>query len=238
MTPTLWERVGAALYDPFLADGERKGMTARRAELLADARGDVLEIGAGTGLNLPHYPAEIDRLVLAEPATAMAERLVRRARGRDDTTVVLAPAEELPFDNASFDTVVSTLVLCTVADVDEALSEVARVLRPGGRLLFLEHVRASGNRLARRQARWALAWRAFAQGCRCDRDTLRAIESRFDVKELATASWEGMPSIVRPLVIGSAVPSTVARHGAWDHHVAQAHAERAASDLVAANRRP
>jgi SAM-dependent methyltransferase len=233
MKPTPWERIGAALYEPFLAEGERRSMARLRADLLAGAQGHVLEIGAGTGLNLGHYPAGLSRLVLTEPAAAMADRLELRARDRDDTVVVRAPAERLPFANNSFDTVVSTLVLCTVADVEASLVEVARVLEPGGRLLFIEHVRAPGGRLARRQARWARAWQAFAQGCRCDRDTLAAIRSRFDVRSVADAEWQGMPSIVGPLVLGEAtLPAERGRvHG---HHVPQPRAERhPAGDLVA-----
>jgi ubiquinone/menaquinone biosynthesis C-methylase UbiE len=221
MNATPWERLGAALYDRVLAKGERRTMARLRAELLSGARGDVLEIGAGTGLNLAHYPTGLESLVLTEPVTAMADRLRQRARGHEDAEVVQAVAERLPFETASFDTVVSTLVLCTVADVDASLSEVARVLRPGGRLLFIEHVRASGETLAWRQARWAGAWSAFAMGCRCDRDTLESIRAQFDLQELATAAWNGMPSIVRPLVSGEAVPSRELRHGAWDHHVSQ-----------------
>ncbi len=209
MFTTLWERLGAALYDPFLALGERRTMGRLRAEVLADAHGAVLEIGAGTGLNLPHYPAAVRSLVLAEPVDAMADRLVRRARGHDDVRVVRASAESLPFDDASFDTIVSTLVLCTVSDVHASLSEMARVLRPGGRLLFVEHVRASDRRLARRQQRWRALWSAFAMGCQCDRDTSAAIATRFDITELGTANWDGMPSIVRPLVIGAAIPAAV-----------------------------
>jgi ubiquinone/menaquinone biosynthesis C-methylase UbiE len=197
-------------------------MSELRTEVLAGARGEVLEIGGGTGLNLAHYPTGLQRLVLTEPVTPMVDRLRRRARDHEDAEVVQAAAERLPFETASFDTVVSTLVLCTVADVEGSLSEVARVLKPGGRLLFIEHVRASGGRLCRRQARWAGAWEAFAMGCRCDRDTLESIRSQFDVRELATAAWDGMPSIVRPLVIGEAVPSRERRHGAWDHHVQHA----------------
>src|SRR5215210_5440442 len=128
-------RFTAALYDPFFWVAERAGMAARRRALVGQAHGRVLEIGAGTGLNVRHYPDGLD-LVLTEPDEAMAERL--RAR-----------AEALPFADDSFDTVVSTLVLCTVPDQPAALREIARILRPGGRLLFAEHVRSDSARWGR-----------------------------------------------------------------------------------------
>lgn len=216
----LWHRLGAALYDPFLARGERLGMAERRAALLAGARGRVLEIGAGTGLNLAHYPVTVEELVLTEPVGPMAARSrARVAESGRAVEVVEAPAETLPFETASFDTVVSTLVLCTVADVESALSEVARVLAPGGRLLFVEHVHAAGTRLGRWQLRMADLWAAWAQGCRCDRDLMGSISSRFDVHVVRSAEWAGMPGLVRPLVVGSATPAHVARHGSWAHHV-------------------
>ncbi|HYC81023.1 MAG TPA: class I SAM-dependent methyltransferase [Solirubrobacterales bacterium] len=198
-------RLGAILYDPFLWLGERLGMAALRRELLAEARGAVLEIGAGTGLNLPHYPTGLERLVLAEPGARMAGHIdLGRAPDGVDARLVQAPAEELPFADGSFDTVVSTLVLCTVADPVRALHEVARVLRPGGRLLFLEHVRAEPGWRRRLQARSVRAWAAFADGCRCDRPTLATIETSMLVESVSRASWRGMPAIVRPLVWGSA----------------------------------
>ncbi len=137
-----------SLYDPFLWVGEKLGMAALRRDLLAEARGAVLEIGAGTGLNLRHYPADLDELVLAEPGARIGGHIdLGRAPAGVPTRLEQAPAEYLPFEDGSFDTVVSTLVLCTVSDPRRAVAEVARVLRPGGRLLFLEHVRAE-RRLA------------------------------------------------------------------------------------------
>ncbi len=123
------EHVFSALYDPLLWIGERAGMANRRKELLGQAGGRVLELGAGTGLNLPYYPDEIEELVLTEPAAPMLPKLERRLRKANrDGQVVVATAEELPFDNDSFDTVVSTLVLCTVDDPRRAIDEAARVL--------------------------------------------------------------------------------------------------------------
>jgi ubiquinone/menaquinone biosynthesis C-methylase UbiE len=200
---TLWAHAGARLYDPFLALGERRGMRERRRSLLAGAHGRVLEIGAGTGLNLPHYPGADSELVLAEPDPGMRARLARRAAG--SARVVDASAEALPFPEDSFDCVVSTMVLCTVADVDATLSEVRRVLRPGGRLLFVEHVRSDAPRLARRQDRLAAAWHAFGSGCRCNQPTLALLTaSGLSVDRVETGAWRGMPRIVHPLVAGHA----------------------------------
>ena len=180
-------------------------MRDRRAALLADVRGRVLEIGSGTGLNLPFYPPQLDALVLSEPEEWMARRLEsRRARERPDARVVRASADTLPFADASFDAVVSTMVLCTVPDPEAAVADVRRVLRPGGRLLYLEHVRGDGP-LGRWQDRGARAWAAFAAGCRCDRRTHELLDRTFTLERTVRAEWRGMPRLVRPLVIGAAV---------------------------------
>jgi SAM-dependent methyltransferase len=199
-------RFTAAIYEPFLWLGERLGMAARRRELMAEAHGAVLEIGAGTGLNLRHYPTGLEELVLAEPGEPMADRIdLSRAPEGVPTRVVHAPAEQLPFADESFDTVVSTLVLCTVSDPARAVSEIARVLRPGGRLLFCEHVEAEPGWRRGLQRRSMRPWAAFADGCRCDRPTLTTIESQLRVEAVARGRWRGMPAIVKPLVWGSAV---------------------------------
>lgn len=205
---TRWAAIAAHLYDGFLALGERRGMADRRAVLLAQARGAVLEIGAGTGANLAAYPA-VDRLLLAEPAPSMRAQLSRRraSRGPSHAEVLDATAEALPVPSGSVDTVVSTLVLCTVPDVDAALTEVTRVLGPGGRLLFLEHVHAPvGSPLRPWQDRLVEPWAAFAVGCRCDRDVLAAVRRHLAVERVEEASWLGMPPVVRPLVVGVATP--------------------------------
>ena len=203
--PGLWSRWSARLYDPFLALGERRGMAAHRRSLLAGAAGRVLELGAGTGLNLQHYPASVEELVLSEPDTAMRAALERRvARSERRARVVAAPAEALPFADATFDTVVSTMVLCTVDDAGLAVAEARRVLRPGGRLLFVEHVRAGTPRLGRWQDRLAAPWAAFAQGCRCNRPTEALLEREFRLENIERGTWRGMPALVHPLVIGHA----------------------------------
>jgi ubiquinone/menaquinone biosynthesis C-methylase UbiE len=196
----------AAIYNPFLWLGERRGMRSRRRRLLAGASGRVLEIGAGTGLNLRHYPPAVEEVVLAEPVEEMSARIDVSVRADDlAVSVVQARAEELPFADDAFDTVVSTMVLCTVADPERAMAEIRRVLRPGGRLLFCEHVRSDSPRLARWQERLAEPWAAFAEGCRCDRDTLPTIASHLDVTEVEREKWSGMVPIIHPLVVGEAV---------------------------------
>ena len=138
-------RIFAALYDLMLRGTERAGLEDMRAELLAGARGRTLELGAGTGLNLAHYTGAVTELVLTEPDPHMAGAC---AGGSQDeppapaqVEVVEAPAERVPFEDGSFDSVVSTLVLCSVETPATPPGEIARVLKPEGRLLYLEHVR-------------------------------------------------------------------------------------------------
>jgi SAM-dependent methyltransferase len=200
-----WLQAMALLYDPFLWFGEVAGMRLRRRQLLARASGRVLEIGAGTGLNLPYYPDTVDELILAEPEPGMRRRLAGRLHrlGRA-AEIVDAPAERLTVPDASVDTVVSTLVLCTVADPERALRENVRVLAPDGQQLFIEHVRADSRRLAGCQHRLLRPWRAFAGGCDCARDTLRTMTACDLTTEVERGTWRGMPAIVSPLVIGRA----------------------------------
>ena len=199
---TIYARIFAALYDVSFHRGERAGMADRRRRLLATAQGRVLEIGAGTGLNLPYYTDAVSELVLTEPDAPMARRLAKRAPDRE---IVSARAEALPFPDASFDTVVSTLVLCTVEDPARALAEARRVLRPGGRLLFIEHVRAEGA-LAGWQDRLDGLWRHVGNGCHANRDTLTALGANgFAVRDVETATWRKMPRLIRQLILGHAV---------------------------------
>lgn len=201
----LWPRVFAAIYEPSLWVGERAGMRRHRHALLARARGRTLEIGSGTGLNLVHYPNDLDGLVLAEPYPSMRKRLENAVRrSRRNAQVIDARAERLPFDDATLDTVVSTLVLCTVDAPEVALREIARVLRPGGQLLFIEHVRSDSPTLARWQARLAGPWQRFAEGCRCNRATLELMDACGFRHDAHPAAWRAMAPIVRPLVIGRA----------------------------------
>ncbi len=193
----------AVLYDPFLWLGEIAGMRRSRHVLLAEARGRVVEIGAGTGLNIAHYSDAVDELVLTEPEPGMRRKLARRVEGLGRTPPIFdATAERLPLADASVDTVVSTLVLCTVDDPEGALREIARVLRPDGRLLFIEHVRASSRSLAAWQDRLVRPWRAFAGGCVCNRPTLELMRACGFTVHADVVVWRGMPAIVHPLGMG------------------------------------
>jgi ubiquinone/menaquinone biosynthesis C-methylase UbiE len=200
-----WLRVMALVYDPFVWLGELAGMRGRRRALLGNAYGRVVEIGAGTGLNVAHYPDAVAELVLTEPDEAMRRRLARRLqRHAGIARIVDAPAERLPLADASVDTVVSTLVLCTVNDPERTLSEIARVLRPGGQLLFVEHVRASARLLAACQDVLLRPWRGFAGGCHCNRETAELMRACGFSIAADDAVWRGMPAIVRPLIVGRA----------------------------------
>ena len=138
-------RLFAATYDRFIAKTEAAGLAAHRAALLTGATGRTLEIGGGTGANLTHYGPAVESLTVTEPEPAMLKRLRRRAQEVAPAAMVLrAPAEDLPFDDAAFDTVVSTLTLCSVDDQPRAVGELRRVLRPGGRVAILEITRPRG----------------------------------------------------------------------------------------------
>jgi ubiquinone/menaquinone biosynthesis C-methylase UbiE len=201
----------AAIYDRLFDAPERAGLREIRAEALSGASGRTLEIGAGTGLDLPHFGPAVTELVLTEPDPHMAKRL-RDSLGEHEVgsraTVVEATAEDLPFEDASFDTVVSGLVLCTVADPQRSVAEVARVLKPGGRFLFLEHVRApDGSTRARWQDRLERPWGAFAGGCHPNRRTVESLEGspleleRVEMRDFPTKS----AALVRPLAVGAAI---------------------------------
>ena len=205
---SIYSRVFALGYDSFLAWGERAGMQTLRRDVLAGATGWVLEIGAGTGLNATLFPADVERITLSEPDSAMRDRLRQRLASLGRRHEILdAPADHLPVGSGVVDTVVSTLVLCTVADLAATLAEIRRVLAPGGRLILIEHVRAAGPRLRGWQDRLHGPWMAFAEGCHCNRDTVAALrDAGFDTAQLQMARWNRMPPIVSPLVFGCATP--------------------------------
>lgn len=206
LSDLLWGPLFACGYDRFTRVAEDAGLRERRRELLARARGRTLEIGAGTGVNLELYPDSVTELVLTEPDGHMRRRLERKlaAVGRR-AELVAAGGERLPFGEASFDTVVATLVFCTIPDPRAALAEIARVLKPEGRLLFLEHVRAEEPGTARWQDRLERPWGWFGRGCHPNRDTLATLQaSAFEVAEVERDQIPKAPTIVRPMIVGEA----------------------------------
>ena len=193
----------ASIFDRIARGSERAGIGEERRGLLAQATGATIEIGAGTGLNLSHFPPAVTRLCLVEPDPDMRKRLLRRADGRDDVEVVDARAEALPFPDASFDTAVVTFALCSVADPDIALTEIARVLRPGGRLLFLEHVRDTDPKVAHKQDHPVFLYSWI--GCHPNRDTLTAISrAPFEVTVVRHGEVPKAPRVERPMIVGTA----------------------------------
>lgn len=203
---SLWGRICAAAYDAVMAGPEKAVLRRHRRALLARVRGRVLEIGGGTGANLPFYGSGIEELVITEPEERMVQRLERKLGGYSlPTRVVRAPAEELPFEDESFDFVVSTLVLCTVDDPARALAQIHRLLRPGGQLLFVEHVRSDEPRLARWQDRVHGLQVRLGRGCHCNRKTLESINAAgFSIPQLDHDKLRRAPPIVSPLIVGAA----------------------------------
>lgn len=199
----------ARMYDRMLAGSEKAGLEQARRELLAQASGRVLELGAGTGLNLPHYTDAVTELVLAEPDPHMAQRLRDKLAAEpsraQQVAVIEAPAEELPFEDEHFDGVVSTLVFCTVDDPAAAVAEAKRVLVEGGALLFIEHVRAETRRLARVQDLVERPWGWFTGGCHPNRPTGDTIaENGFWVERLDRGEFPKAPPMAKPLISGVA----------------------------------
>lgn len=199
----------ATIYDRFMRDMERACGDAWRRELVAELRGDVLEIGAGTGKNLEHY-RDLERLVLAEPDPHMRRRLadkVAQTSTRARTVgVVTWSAEHLESEARSFDAVVCTLVLCSVRDVKRSLDEIRRVLRPEGKLVFLEHVAAEEPSRLAWQRRTEPLWKLVAGNCHLCRETARSIEEagfRFD-RITRESARKALP-IVRPTIRGIAI---------------------------------
>jgi ubiquinone/menaquinone biosynthesis C-methylase UbiE len=216
----LWEKVFAAGYDRFMAGSEKAGLHDMRRELLASARGRTLELGAGTGANVDIYPAAVTELVLAEPAEPMARRLEAK---HPQATVVHAPGESLPFEDDSFDTVVSTLVLCTVDDPERTLAEVERVLKPDGRLLFLEHILDPSGKWETWQRRLTPVQKRFACGCHLDRPTPDTIAARgFTLQRNEPRTMPKAPPMFRPMAIGVATPPSARSQSAPSSTQAQA----------------
>ena len=195
----------AAWYPTLMEQIERNGQAAIRHDHLAAATGRVLEIGAGSGLSVHHYPADLEQLVLLEPNSAFRARLRELLDGTQVTaTIVDGDVHDLPYPDSTFDTVTASLVFCSVQDPARALAEVHRVLRPGGRFLFHEHVRGGPVRGVVQDLLTPLH-RRLADGCHADRDFVALLASSplhvESVEHLRMPTW--IPTLV-PLVVGAA----------------------------------
>jgi ubiquinone/menaquinone biosynthesis C-methylase UbiE len=181
---------------PWLLDvTEPKEMAEQRRIILRDVRGEVLEIGIGTGVNLPFYPENITTLTVIDPSDAVRQRAEKRADATGRTIKWhQGQGEQLPFNEGSFDTVVSADVLCSVDNVDAVLKEAYRVLKPGGRLHFLEHGITKEDKIRKWQIRLNSLSKVIAGGCELTRDIEKHIrDSDFSIDELVRVSpFSGM----------------------------------------------
>jgi len=195
-----YERISARMEDAWLG--------AARGALLDSLHGTVVELGAGTGRNLEHYPEAVERLILTEPTPAMRDQLRQRVHRRlwpFAVEVVDATADRLPIPDDTADAVVSTLVLCSVPALAPAVAEVRRVLRPGGELRLIEHVAATGWE-HRAQRRLGPAWTWIEGSCHLDHDARAALaDGGFHVSGLEQSAQAGMPPLLRTVLRGVAV---------------------------------
>jgi ubiquinone/menaquinone biosynthesis C-methylase UbiE len=204
------ERLFALWYPLACGISEHGGQRETRAKLVSQARGQTLEIGAGSGLNLAHHTAAVQALVVTEPSPHMLRHLHRRLESAPPPVgsceLLEAGGEDLPFQDASFDTVVATFVHCTIPDPESALREIARVLRPGGIYLFLEHVRAGeGTVLGRAQDALEKPHRYIAAGCYPNRRTESLLaDSPLEIESLEHGTMPLSSPSVRPTILGLA----------------------------------
>jgi ubiquinone/menaquinone biosynthesis C-methylase UbiE len=198
--------VFARVYGLLAQLAERGELGRRRRELLARAEGTVVEVGTGTGENCKHYGPAVRRVLATEPDPAMLRQARKRAAAAPvPIFLVAASGEHLPFPGASADTAVVTLVLCSVDDQAAVVGELRRVLRPGGKVLFLEHVRAGDAALARWQDRLAGPWSRLAGGCRPNRRTRAALEAAgFELVDIEAYDLRPGIPLVRPHIQGVA----------------------------------
>ena len=201
------DSIFARFYDRLTAPMEKHGLADQRRQLLGSVTGDVLEVGAGTGRNLEQYPDTVTSLTLTEPSPPMVDKLREHvAAAASDATVVTAPAEQLPFDDASFDAVVTTLVLCSVEDLDAAIAELRRVLRPDGRLVVIEHVATAGGPSTLQRV-WDPVQHVLGRNCHLTRDIRSALNrGNFDTSGVLDGVLPGAPATMFPVITGIAVP--------------------------------
>lgn len=206
---SIFSWVMAKIYDKTMQDAEAKCLGEWRSVLLGDLSGTVVEIGSGTGLNLEYYPNGIDQLILVEPDANMRTILSQKLAFKSSVSakIIECAAESIPLPNESVDAVVSTLVLCSVNNQSQVLSEINRILRPKGKLIFIEHVAADKNLSRYKWQRWLEPiWKTIACGCRLTQQTESSIiNAGFEFEEISRQSIRGVPPIVRPSIKGIAI---------------------------------
>ncbi len=181
---------------------------ACRRHALAPARGETLEIGFGTGLNLPYYPEAVTRLTVVDSENMLQNRVEKRiaASPIQVTRLQIDATKGLPFDDCSFDTVVTTLTLCTLSKTSPALAEIRRVLRSSGQYVFLEHGRSDDAETAQRQDRFNPIQRIIASGCNLNRPMDQLIlAAGFEIKSLERFLMPNAPRIMAEMYSGIAV---------------------------------
>ncbi|MBA3920965.1 MAG: class I SAM-dependent methyltransferase [Nostocaceae cyanobacterium] len=190
------------LLDWTMSDSE---LSRRREEVLAEVTGETLEIGFGTGLNLPYYPQQLQKLTTVDANPGMS----RIAAKRIQASLIAVEhhvlnGENLPFASASFDSVVSTWTLCSIANVEQALQEIYRVLKPGGRFFFVEHGLSQDPQTQVWQNRLTPLQKVIADGCHLNRDIQRLVENQFPASEIERIQLENMPQMIRSMYKGVA----------------------------------
>ena len=176
-----------------------------RKELLSQVTGDTLEIGFGTGLNLPYYPSDLQKLTAidANPGmSAIAEKRIRESGMVVDHRVL--NGESLPIADQQFDSVVSTWTLCSIAKVEQALQEIDRVLKPGGRFFFIEHGMSRDAKTQRWQHRLTPLQKVIADGCHLDRDIRQLVEHQFEQVTIAEFQPDDLPAVMSSFYQGIA----------------------------------
>ncbi|HEX5276607.1 MAG TPA: class I SAM-dependent methyltransferase [Fluviicoccus sp.] len=194
---------------PHVLDIATRPFWPQRKEVIGEAYGRVLEIGIGTGANLPHYGSGVTEIVGIEPDAAMLDRARRQAATlglKARLTLAVGDAQALDFPDESFDTVLMCLVLCTIPDPLKALQEARRVLKPDGRVIFLEHVRSPDAGVARWQDRLTPAWKVLGCGCHLNRDTAATFrEAGFRFQRIRRYEHLKMMRLGSAIIQGTAV---------------------------------
>jgi ubiquinone/menaquinone biosynthesis C-methylase UbiE len=202
-------RFFAFIYDPLIAKTETACLKGWRKELLQQAYGVVLEVGAGTGANLAYYPDKVDELIISEPDGFMRKKLIEKLRNIENknTNIKEFCMEDIDLADESVDCVVSTLVCCSVNDPQKSLQQAYRVLRPGGKFLFMEHIAAENNpKRLKWQNRINPIWKRISGNCHTNRETEKTIlQAGFKIKQIEKASMRKAPAFVRPTIRGMAI---------------------------------